>query len=204
MHIIFDKKSPNFAIDEKNRTISHIILHYTQMESDAALERLCSEEAGVSSHYFIHKNGDIYNLVEDKYIAWHAGVSYWKGLDKLNNHSIGIEIDNLGNEKFTDIQIDSVINLCKMLQSKYNIPSENIIGHSDIAPDRKLDPGIFFPWDLLLKNGLGIDILPSQLDAIAKSIEHTAKQSTYNYGSLRFTCDENKETIQKIQQAIRN
>lgn len=156
MNIITNILSPNF--DERPLGCSHrfVILHYTEMLFDDAISKLCDKNAGVSAHYLIKKTGEIYNLVLDKYKAWHAGSSCWKGLEKLNDHSIGIEIDNMGNEPFTKQQMDSCIVLCHFLMQKYHIPRENVLGHSDIAPDRKLDPGMFFDWKLLDKNGIGI------------------------------------------------
>ena len=156
MHIITNILSPNFEERPQGCGPRFVILHYTEMLFDDAISKLCDKNAKVSTHYLIKKTGEIYNLVADKYIAWHAGVSYWKGLEKLNDHSIGIEIDNMGNEPFTTEQMDSCIALCYFLMKKYDIPRENVIGHSDIAPDRKVDPGMFFDWKLLDKNGIGI------------------------------------------------
>ncbi len=163
MQFLSLNKSPNFTEVTTLREVKFVILHYTEMEFLDALEKLCDENASVSSHYLIHKNGTIYNLVDDNNIAWHAGKSFWQGIEKLNDHSIGIEIDNLGNEPFTDEQMEACIKLCKYLQEKYDIESRNIIGHSDIAVNRKWDPGIFFDWELLLKNIIGIPF-GTQLD----------------------------------------
>lgn len=151
-------KSSNYAVAKSTRQIEYIILHYTDQDFDTSVEYLTSKEKGVSTHYLIAENGEVYNLVADKYIAFHAGKSYWKGLEALNNNSIGIEIVNSGYKPFTDIQIKSVIELCHYLKKKYDILRENIIGHSDIAPDRKLDPGIYFDWQALNNQGLGIEM----------------------------------------------
>lgn len=150
------KPSPNFS-QRNTEKISHIILHYTEMEFDEAINRLTCQSSEVSCHYLIHKNGDIYNLVRDEMKAWHAGKSYWRGIIDLNQCSIGIELDNLGNQPFTEKQISSCINLCKHLVNKYQINPINILGHSDIACDRKIDPGVFFPWYLLSSFNLGIN-----------------------------------------------
>lgn len=149
-------KSPNFTEVTAPRKISFIILHYTEIEFEDALARLCDENVAVSSHYLIHKDGEIHHLVDDEKIAWHAGRSQWGDTIDLNSYSIGVEIDNRGDEPFTDEQMQSSIQLCKYLQEKYGIKPHNILAHSDIAPDRKWDPGIFFDWALLQKNGIGI------------------------------------------------
>lgn len=151
--------SPNF--DERNAEIDMIILHYTGMQSGAeAIERLCDPEARVSSHYVIEENGDVYQLVDEISRAWHAGVSFWRGEKHLNANSIGIEIVNPGHEfgyrPFTDAQYSSIIELCKTIKSEYSIADINIIGHSDVAPDRKEDPGELFNWKLLADNGIGL------------------------------------------------
>lgn len=146
--------SPNYSSPRSG--IDHIILHYTEMEFKDALEKLVSSSSEVSCHYLIKKDGEIFQLVEDEMIAWHAGHSSWRGRDKLNQSSIGIELDNLGNESFSPHQMNACMELCWKLVSKHSIDSRNILGHSDIAPTRKIDPGIFFNWQLLAQNGLGL------------------------------------------------
>ena len=154
--------SPNF--DKKKRVknkIKFIILHYTGMKTEsAALERLTDPKSKVSSHYYIKKNGEIITLVPDLYIAWHAGKSYWKKYANLNKNSIGIEITNPGHnikyERFSKVQIESLVKLIRFLIRKYNIKPNNILGHSDIAPYRKKDPGEKFPWKLMCKKKISI------------------------------------------------
>ena len=149
--------SPNF--DNKKRSASkvkYLIFHYTGMKSEnAAIKRLTNKSSKVSCHYFIKSNGEIIRIVPDLYIAWHAGISSWKKDKSLNSNSIGIEISNPGHdykyENFSQKQITSIINLSKNLKRKYKIKKENILGHSDIAPLRKKDPGEKFPWKLLNK-----------------------------------------------------
>tara|TARA_B100000886_G_C20320998_1_gene448078 strand:- start:21 stop:656 length:636 start_codon:yes stop_codon:yes gene_type:complete len=123
-----------------------------------ALRKLCDYKSKVSSHYFIKNSGEVLNLVPDLYEAWHAGKSSWKKYSLLNKFSIGIEINNPGHrhgyKKFTSNQISSLIRLLKYLRKKYNIKSQNILGHSDIAPDRKKDPGEKFPWQKLASKNL--------------------------------------------------
>ena len=152
--------SPNFNIPKRTKNkIKFIILHYTGMKKESsALKRLCDEKSKVSAHYFIKKNGQLINLVPDLYEAWHAGKSCWKKTRSLNKYSIGIEIQNQGHdhnyEKFSSNQIVALKKLLKQLVSKYNLSFKNILGHSDIAPDRKKDPGEKFPWKILAKVNL--------------------------------------------------
>tara|TARA_B100001989_G_C24430941_1_gene408987 strand:+ start:50 stop:781 length:732 start_codon:yes stop_codon:yes gene_type:complete len=149
--------SPNF--NAKKRSISNIkfiIIHYTGMRKElSALNRLCDIKSKVSAHYFIKKNGSVLNLVPPLYEAWHAGKSSWKNLKSLNKHSIGIEIQNSGHdndyENFSQKQIISTKKLLKYLIRKYSINFKNVLGHSDISPDRKKDPGEKFPWKRLAK-----------------------------------------------------
>jgi len=154
--------SPNFnQIKRSKKQIKFIIVHYTGMKSEkAALDRLTNIQSEVSSHYFITKNGNITLLVPELYIAWHAGKSKWKGQSFLNKNSIGIEITNPGHKfgyvNFTNKQINSTVILIKNLMNKYKIHKKNILGHSDIAPDRKKDPGEKFPWEHLAKKKLSI------------------------------------------------
>jgi N-acetylmuramoyl-L-alanine amidase len=151
--------SPNF--DERERAITCIVLHYTGMETGAlALERLCDPSAKVSSHYMIDEAGVIYRLVDEEKRAWHAGVSYWRGERGLNNSSIGIEIVNKGHEhgyeEFPKPQIKAIIALCKDIVARHNLNPQAIVAHSDIAPNRKQDPGEMFPWVQLYEQGLGL------------------------------------------------
>lgn len=137
-----------------------LLLHYTGMESGAtALERLSGEEAQVSSHYFVEEDGRIVQLVPEERRAWHAGVSWWRGRDDVNSRSIGIEIVNPGHEHgyraFPDVQIDAVIRLCRDCVARWAISARNVLGHSDVAPTRKEDPGELFPWDQLFRSGVG-------------------------------------------------
>ena len=146
--------------DQKKRRanqIKYIVFHYTGMRSEVgAIKKLKNIKSKVSSHYLIKKNGKIINLVPDLYIAWHAGVSSWKKFKFLNKNSIGIEISNPGHnfnyKKFSYKQVNSILVLSKFLINKYKIKPENILGHSDIAPNRKKDPGEKFPWQYLYKN----------------------------------------------------
>ena len=153
--------SPNFETKKrKPNQIKFIIFHYTGMKNESqAIKRLTSIKSKVSSHYLIKNNGEIVLMVPDSYIAWHAGISSWKNFKSLNKNSIGIEISNPGHNynyiKFSKKQIQSIKKLSKFLIKKYKINKKNILGHSDIAPDRKKDPGEKFPWKYLAKFEIG-------------------------------------------------
>ena len=154
--------SPNFNIVKRNKKkIKFLIFHYTGMKKESeAIDRLTDIQSEVSSHYLIKNNGNIIILVPDLYIAWHAGKSSWKNYKSLNQNSIGIEITNPGHEhgykKFKQKQISSLLKLTKSLIKRYNILPKNILGHSDIAPQRKKDPGEKFPWEYLSKKNIGV------------------------------------------------
>ena len=154
--------SPNFDSKKRNiKQIKFIIFHYTGMRNESeAISRLTNTQSEVSCHYLIKKNGEIVKLVPDLYTAWHAGKSSWKGFKSLNQNSIGIEITNPGHEfgykKFSKKQISCLLKLSKFLIKKYRINYKNILGHSDIAPERKKDPGEKFPWEYLSKNKIGL------------------------------------------------
>ena len=160
--IIKALNSPNFSTKTRaNKDIKLIVIHYTGMQSKIeSVKRLLSPKNKVSCHYLIDRKGQILKMVEENKVAWHAGQSKWKNFINLNKNSIGIEIVNkgheLGYEKFTFQQINSVIQICKNLKKKYKIKNSNIVGHSDIAPLRKKDPGEKFPWKKLYKNNIGI------------------------------------------------
>ena len=153
--------SPNFDLKKrKNKDIKFIVFHYTGMKNEKqAISKLTDSNSKVSSHYFIKNNGEILNLVPDLYIAWHAGISHWKKYKYLNKNSIGIEISNPGHDfkykKFSKKQIFAILKLSKILIKKYNIKANNFLGHSDIAPNRKIDPGEKFPWKYLSKKKIG-------------------------------------------------
>tara|TARA_Y100000992_G_C21158393_1_gene439775 strand:+ start:26 stop:772 length:747 start_codon:yes stop_codon:yes gene_type:complete len=153
--------SPNFNLKKRdNRQIKFLVFHYTGMKLEVdAIKRLTEIQSEVSSHYFIKNNGEIVLMVPEPYIAWHAGVSFWKGYKSLNKYSIGIEISNPGHshnyKNFSTKQIKSIVKLSKYLIKKYNIKPTSILGHSDIAPNRKKDPGEKFPWKYLSKKKIG-------------------------------------------------
>ena len=153
--------SPNFEVKKrKSSQIKFIIFHYTGMKKEKdAIDRLTNPKSKVSCHYLIKNNGEIITLVPDLYISWHAGISYWKNYSFINKYSIGIEISNPGHnyryKNFSINQISSILKLSRFLINKYKIKSKFILGHSDIAPDRKKDPGEKFPWEYLSKRKVG-------------------------------------------------
>jgi N-acetylmuramoyl-L-alanine amidase len=154
-----ERPSPNH--DARSRPISMIVLHYTDMLSaEEALEKLCDPAAGVSCHYLVTVSGEVVRLVPEERRAWHAGRSYWRGLTNVNDDSIGIEIDNPGHsngyEPFPDAQIDAVIRLVADIKERRHITRGNVVGHSDVAPARKRDPGELFPWAQLARLRLAL------------------------------------------------
>ena len=180
MKIIFNF-SPNYSSKARvSKNIKFIIIHYTGMQSEIeSLKRLLDPQSKVSSHYLINRKGKIIQMVKEKKIAWHAGKSRWKKFKNLNNYSIGIELVNKGHQfgyqNFSRRQISSLIKLCKKLKKKYLIKKENFLGHSDIAPLRKTDPGEKFPWKKLSKSKIGkwyakfnnkIEVNPKKMEAL--------------------------------------
>ena len=154
--------SPNFNRRKRpNNSIKIIIIHYTGMQSEReSMVKLRNPKSKVSSHFVINQNGKIYRLVQDNQIAWHAGKSCWRKYKNLNKNSIGIELVNKGHRfgytNFKKKQVSSLIKVCKSLIKKYKIKKKNVVGHSDIAPLRKIDPGEKFPWKKLADDRIGI------------------------------------------------
>lgn len=150
-----ERPSPNF--DARSLPISMVVLHYTEMKPvEAALARLTDPEAKVSAHYLITEEGRVIRVVPEDKRAWHAGASYWRGIPDVNSASIGIELDhpghapeNGGYRPFAEAQIDALIPLLARIVRAYDIPRANVVGHSDVAPMRKIDPGELFPWERL-------------------------------------------------------
>lgn len=150
----FQLPSPNF----NSRTPDFVIIHQTEQQSCAqSLQTLTdpSRAGQVSAHYLICKSGVVYQLVPENYRAWQAGISRWESINNLNSVSLGIELDNTGSEPFTDIQIRSLLVLLHSIERRYRIPEGNFIGHADIAPTRKQDPSVYFPWSRLAVQGFG-------------------------------------------------
>ena len=198
--------SPNQSSEKRhNRDIKFIIIHYTGMQSEIeSINRLKNKKSEVSCHYLINRKGSIIQMVKNNKVAWHAGKSKWKNFRNLNYLSIGIELVNKGHEfgyqNFSNIQITNLINLCKKLKKKYKIRSKNFLGHSDISPLRKLDPGEKFPWEKLSKYGLGIwydkDIEKIKLTN-QKKIKYLFFKNLYKIGYRYFKIDRRIEKKDK-------
>lgn len=160
--------SPNIGERRGQDGPDMIILHYTGMDDgEAAARWLAMERSQVSCHYLVHEDGRIVQLVAERMRAWHAGAGSWRGRVDVNSRSVGIEIVNPGHEHgyraFPSVQIDRVVALCRDIRTRWDIPGENILAHSDIAPARKQDPGELFPWDQLHREGLGHYVSPSSI-----------------------------------------
>ena len=145
--------SPNWN-ERGGEAVSMVVLHYTDMLSaDEAIARMCDPSTEVSAHYLVTREGEVVRLVDEDKRAWHAGVSFWRGHANVNGKSIGIELDNPGHtngyDAFPEAQIEALVPLLARIVKRYDIPRANVVGHSDIAPARKLDPGELFPWDRL-------------------------------------------------------
>ncbi|WP_121118651.1 N-acetylmuramoyl-L-alanine amidase [Croceibacterium ferulae] len=157
--------SPNW--NERAGAISAVVLHYTEMPFDAALARLIDPAAEVSAHYLISEAGEVIRLVAEEKRAWHAGASFWRGLRDVNSASIGIELDHPGHaggyRPFARAQIDALLPLLARIVQTHDIPRANVVGHSDVAPTRKIDPGELFPWDRLARHRLCL-ARPERLD----------------------------------------
>ena len=205
MKLIFNY-SPNFSKKSRFlRKIKYVIIHYTGMQSEIeSIKRLKNPKYKVSCHYLINRKGKIIQLVKDKNIAWHAGKSKWKKITDLNKDSIGIELVNKGHEfgyqNFSPKQIKSLIRLCKDLKKKYFIKKENFLGHSDIAPLRKIDPGKKFPWKKLSKYNLGnwYSKKEKKIDVNLKKIEHSFFENLQKLGYRYFSVKNRKSNDQKI------
>ena len=210
---ISNNYSPNFSIPKrKANMIKFIVIHYTGMKNEnVAIKRLCDQNKNVSAHYFIKNNGEIINLVPDLYIAWHAGKSKWLNYNSLNKNSIGIEIQNPGHENkyknFSPKQLSSLKILLRTLIKKYKIDLKNILGHSDIAPERKKDPGEKFPWKNLanLKLAIWHSLKDSSLKKNRKKILNKDEEIIFiknlnkiGYGMIkRLSFNSNKKFITK-------
>jgi N-acetylmuramoyl-L-alanine amidase len=161
---IVDRPSPNQS-ERNGQSVQFIVLHYTAMKTaEAAIERLCDPASQVSSHYVVDEAGVIYRLVPEDKKAWHAGVSHWDGKTDLNVSSVGIEIANPGNVDFPRAQMDAVLALSLDIARRHKVRPFYVVGHSDIAPDRKQDPGELFDWQYLAANKLGVWPSPTAQD----------------------------------------
>ncbi|MBK8629053.1 MAG: N-acetylmuramoyl-L-alanine amidase [Sphingomonadales bacterium] len=159
MSHIIETPSPNF--DERSLPVTMLVLHYTGMQDAAsALARLTDPEAKVSAHYLVAEDGQVIRMVDEDQRAWHAGRSYWRGITDVNSASVGVEIVNPGHEfgyrPFPEAQVEAVIKLSRKIVHRHRITRGNVVGHSDVAPARKNDPGELFPWAHLAKHRLAL------------------------------------------------
>jgi N-acetylmuramoyl-L-alanine amidase len=161
MDDLIDSERPSPNWDERVLPVSMVVLHYTGMQTaEAAIERLCDPEWAVSAHYCIDEDGTIHRLVREERRAWHAGKSFWRGVSDVNSASVGIELVNPGHEfgyrPFPDAQMEALLPLLSAIVQRWDVPRANVVGHSDIAPTRKDDPGELFDWDLLAAHRLAL------------------------------------------------
>ena len=213
------RPSPNHGERAGGRRPDMIILHYTGMPiGDQALSWLCNEESQVSSHYFVHEDGGVVQLVPEDRRAWHAGKSSWAGESDINSCSIGIEIANPGHPgglpDYPSAQVQAVVELCRDCGQRWQIRPERVLGHSDIAPIRKVDPGENFPWEKLYLDGIGHWIDPAQISGgrffqfgeSGQPIEALQSMlSLYGYG-IEITgnfCERTKGVVEAFQRHFR-
>ncbi len=194
---IIDRPSPNHDARPEGASIDMLVLHYTGMKTaEEALARLCDPVAKVSAHYTIDRDGCVYAHVPEERRAWHAGVSFWAGEPGVNVRSIGIELVNPGHEfgyiPFTDDQIAALIHLAQGILARHPIPACQVLGHSDVAPARKTDPGELFPWQRLAANGIGLwsnpsppprgEVDPRNADRVGGDASFAFNLSRFGYG----------------------
>lgn len=195
MRPINSRPSPNF--DSRQSTVSLLILHYTNMPTaEQALARLCDAASKVSAHYLIDQHGQITQMVDEAARAWHAGVAHWAGLDDVNSASIGIELDHAGHidgqmAAYPSPQISALVDLSRDIIARHHIAPAGVLGHSDVAPTRKIDPGEALDWRWLAAQGVGLwadDVRVEKVDTLALNAEGpavAALQKTlaaYGYG----------------------
>ncbi|MEO5586628.1 MAG: N-acetylmuramoyl-L-alanine amidase [Novosphingobium sp.] len=161
MNELVHREAPSPNWDERMLPVTMVVLHYTGMQSAGeALERMCDAKAKVSAHYMIDEDGTVTRMVSEEKRAWHAGKSYWRGITDVNSASVGIELVNPGHEwgyrPFTEAQMEALVPLLAAIVQRHKIPIANVVGHSDIAPARKDDPGELFEWELLARYKLAL------------------------------------------------
>jgi N-acetylmuramoyl-L-alanine amidase len=153
---VIDRPSPNHGPRRRGKKVDMLVLHYTGMKTlEAALDRLCDPKAEVSAHYVVARDGCVFRLVDERRRAWHAGVSFWAGERDVNGRSVGIELENTGRQAFPPRQIAALIALARGILKRHRIPAHRVLGHSDVSPRRKTDPGAKFPWRTLARAGIG-------------------------------------------------
>lgn len=206
-----DYPSPNHGVRHHGGVIDHIIIHGTAMDTAAAaLARLCDPQHQVSAHYLIDEAGNLYRLVDDERRAWHAGTSFWRGWRDLNSRSIGIELANACPQEnwlpYPRAQMDALRALLIDLFSRHPVPARHLLGHSDIAPQRKHDPGSIFPWDLLASWDLGHWVKPASIAPGDDLIEPSEQNRFYtllaDYG-YECTAEMRQHAIRAFQRHFR-
>ncbi|KIN64311.1 N-acetylmuramyl-L-alanine amidase, negative regulator of AmpC, AmpD [Sulfitobacter noctilucicola] len=182
---IVDHPSPNCGPRRNGLTPSLIVIHYTAMESaDAALNRLCDPAAEVSAHYLISNRGRVTQMVDENQRAWHAGAGSWRGVDDINSRSVGIELDNTGKHPFSEPQMTALEELLRSIMERWAILPSGVIGHSDMAPGRKSDPGLHFDWARLARQGLAAPVVTQAVtDCDPDSFVQAAMDAGYPAGS---------------------
>jgi N-acetylmuramoyl-L-alanine amidase len=189
---IQQRRSPNFGERRGEARVDMVVVHYTAMTcAEDALERLCDPQFEVSAHYLIAQNGEVFQMVDESKRAWHAGAGQWGHITDVNSHSIGIELDNTGASPFCAPQMNALELLLAGILDRYDIPPERVIGHSDMAPSRKIDPGARFDWQRLARQGLSVwpKITPKLTPPSAPSqAQFTAVLGAFGYpASAEFT-----------------
>jgi N-acetylmuramoyl-L-alanine amidase len=175
------RPSPNFDVRRPNFVVIH---HTSDSRVEDALRTLTDPARQVSSHYLIARDGRILQLVDDRARAWHAGESYWAGVEDVNSASIGIELDNDGRESFAEPLIAALLELLADIKTRFNIPEANFIGHGDIAPGRKVDPSVLFPWKRLAENGFGLWCEPPY-PSVPAGVDSTLLLQAFGYSVAR-------------------
>ena len=202
MQINREFQSPNYGIRPEGVKIDTLLLHYTGMKTgQEALDRLCDSQAQVSAHYLVEEDGRVFQMVDEENRAWHAGLASWKGENDINSCSIGIEVVNPGHEwgyrNFPELQMRALIGLCKGILKRHPIPAQRVLAHSDVAPERKEDPGELFDWQRLHNAGIGLypDTTPDMGDVHKGNF----LQKLGNYGyTLDPSSPQHPETITTV------
>ena len=199
---VIECPSPNHELRPAGTPIDMLVVHYTGMRSaEAALERLCNPDTKVSAHYLIDEEGRVYRLVGEELRAWHAGVSCWRGSSDINSRSIGIELGNPGHEygyrPFQTSQLDAFRDLALDVLGRHSIPARNVVGHSDVAPARKSDPGEFFDWQAMARDGIGL--WPEEAD----HFEQKPEQLSEMLAEIGYDVSEFEVTMRAFQRHFR-
>lgn len=199
MMVPVERPSPNHD-DRKGAPVDMLVLHYTGMASCAeSLDRLCDPDTKVSAHWLVDEDGTVYALVDENQRAWHAGVAYWRGHTDVNARSVGVELQNPGHEfgyrPFPAPQMDALSMLCRSILARHQIPRRNVVGHSDVAPMRKQDPGELFDWSRLAAAGVGLwpalpeDIANASGAGDMDAAEVRGRLADYGYGVAKSGAD---------------